>query len=173
MYTQLKIFREERNLEHSPGFIVANITDENKELQIEILNNNELGMICELADHVIYAINAIEATGHDAQSNIECINNYDSQLLDDPSPNRAVSCILIALASYNLEKDVKALALIAKIALNAIGSMGYYAERCVLEKCKTINSRKGSHNYEVGKWQKDPHQDPSTIYQPQYASCKK
>jgi len=208
MYNELFNFREERGLQSSPGNITANITAENAELQIELSNNNVLGMICELSDHVIYSINAMEACGHDAKSNIESISNYDSELLDDPSPERAVSCILIALAGYNLEhiesisnydsellddpsperavscilialagynieRDIKALALIARIALNAINALGFYAERCVLEKAKCINSRKGSHNAEAGKWQKDSRQCKSTLYKPDYPSCKK
>jgi len=173
MYNELFNFREERGLQSSPGNITANITAENAELQIELSNNNVLGMVCELSDHVIYSINAMEACGHDAKSNIESISNYDSELLDDPSPERAVSCILIALAGYNLERDIKALALIAKIALNCINALGFYAERCVLEKAKTINSRKGSHNAEAGKWQKDSRQCKSTLYKPDYPSCKK
>ena len=173
MYNELFNFREERGLQGSPGNITANITAENAELQIELSNNNVLGMICELSDHVIYAINAMEACGHDAETNIESISNYDSELLDDPSPERAVSCILIALAGYNLERDIKALALIARIALNAIDTLGFHAERCVLEKAKCINSRKGSHNAKAGKWQKDPNQCPGTLYKPDYLACKK
>ena len=91
MYNELFNFREERGLQSSPGNITANITAENAELQIELSNNNVLGMVCELSDHVIYSINAIEACGHDAKSNIESISNYDSELLDcllytSPSP---------------------------------------------------------------------------------------
>ena len=173
MYNELAKFREARGLQSSPGNVSANITAENAELQIEVSNNNVLGMVCELSDHVIYAINAIEACGHDAKSNIESISNFDSELLDDPSPDKAVSCILIALANYNIEKDIKALALIAKISINAINALGFHAEKCVLEKAKCINSRKGSHNAEAGKWQKDKNQDPATLYKPDYLNCKK
>ena len=46
MYNELFKFREERGLQGSPGNITANITAENAELQIELSNNNVLGMIC-------------------------------------------------------------------------------------------------------------------------------
>lgn len=173
MYQELNAFREARGLQNSPGNVSANTTREVAEAMVEIANKNIMGMIDEFCDLVIFPLNAIEACGHDAKSNIESIKNYDSELLDDPSPDRAVSCILISLASYSLNKDIKALSLIAKIALNAINALGYHAELCVLEKAKTINSRKGSHNVIEGKWCKDPEQCPTTLYKPDYMSCKK
>lgn len=173
MHRELKKFRKERGLEHEAGDVFGNTLLETGEVHKEIIKNNTLGIIEEFADHVIYAINGMEATGHDAKSNIERINKHDSQLLENPSPKAAVSCILIALANYNLEKDIKALALVAKISLNAIEALGFHAVACVTEKAKCINSRKGSHDKELGKWVKDSNQPKEEIYKPDYLSCKK
>lgn len=175
MYKELATFRENRGLQSTPGNIFANITKETIELRDEIEAERELGIVCELADHVIYPINIIEALGHDAKSNIEQLNTHDSPILDtnDITPTMAVSCIMMALSNWNLEKDIRALALIARIALKALDSLGYHAELCVLEKCKTINSRNGSYNITTDKWEKDEQQPPDTIYQPQYELCKK
>ena len=173
MYNELAIFRKRQGLQSTPGNIFANINKETIELRDEVEAENELGIVCELCDHVIYVINILEALGHEAKSNIDAIQELDTKLLDRASPSISVSYILIALANYNLEKDIKALALIARIALKALDVMGYHAEKCVLEKCKTINSREGSYNTQTDKWEKLESQNPDTLYKPQYAQCKK
>ena len=173
MYNELAIFRKRQGLQSTPGNIFANINKETIELRDEVEAENELGIVCELCDHVIYVINILEALGHEAKSNIDAIQELDTKLLDRASPSLSVSYILIALANYNLEKDIKALALIARIALKALDVMGYHAEKCVLEKCKTINSREGSYNTQTDKWEKLESQNPDTLYKPQYAQCKK
>lgn len=174
MYKSLDVFRANHGLQSTPGNIFVNVGKETLELYDEILAMNELGIICELCDHVIYPINILEALGHDAKSNIEQIKAKDSPILDRDgiTPTMAVSCIMMALSNYNLEKDIRALALIARIALNALESLGYNAEKCVLEKCKTINSREGAYNPKLDKWCKNPKQDKATLYAPDYPSCK-
>ena len=174
MYEQGFIFRKARGLESTPGNVFANITKETIELRDEVEAENELGIVDELCDHVIYPINILEALGHDAKSNIESIQSGDSQLLDNAvSPSESVSCFMIALANWNLEKDVKALALIARIALKALDSMGYNSVACVTEKFLCVNSREGTYNTTTDKWEKFKNQPQSEIYQPQYNQCKK
>jgi hypothetical protein len=174
MYAQGFKFRKARGLESTPGNIFGNITKETIELRDEIEAKRELGVIDELCDHVIYPMNILEALGHDAKSNIDAIQECDSELLEKAgSPSMAVSCFMIALSNYNLEKDIKALSLIARIALKTLDAMGYYAEACVVEKFMCINSREGSYNTEIDKWCKNPDQDPATLYKPQYEKCKK
>jgi hypothetical protein len=175
MYEQGLIFRKAHGLESTPGNIFSNITKETIELLDEVEAENALGMVDELCDHVIYPINIIEALGHDAKSNIESLGLEDSPILDcnDITPKMAVSCIMMALANWNIEKDIKALALIARIALKALHSLGYDSELCVIEKFKCINSREGSYNTLADKWEKDINQNPDTIYQPKYEQCKK
>ena len=125
-------------------------------------------MICELCDHVIYAINAIEATGHDAKSNIE-----RSRDLVAVNPDSIVYPLLLSIADYTISKNIAHLVSVAIIALKGIDMLGYKADACVLEKAKCINSRKGSHNVEAGKWQKFKDQNPATLYKPDYLACKK
>ena len=168
MYNELAKFRKEQGLENTPGNIVANILKETAELEIEISNNNVLGMICELCDHVIYAINAIEATGHDAKSNIE-----RSRDLVAVNPDSIVYPLLLSIADYTISKNIAHLVSVAIVALKGIDMLGYKADACVLEKAKCINSRKGSHNKESGKWEKDPIQPKSELYKPQYNKCKR
>ena len=174
MYQSLETFRENHGLQSTPGNVFANITKETIELRDEVEAGNELGIVCELCDHVIYPINILEALGHDAKSNIDAIQEIDCELLERTnSANVAVTYIMFALANYNLEKDIKALALIARIALKTLCVMGYNAEKAVLEKCKTINSREGSYNTQTDKWEKLITQDKSTLYKPDYLSCRK
>jgi NTP pyrophosphatase (non-canonical NTP hydrolase) len=174
MYEQGFIFREKHWLQSSPGNIFGNITKETMELHDEVEAENELRTIDELCDHVIYPINILEALGHDAQSNIDAIQERDSELLEKAgNPKVAVSCFMVALANYSAEKDIKALALIARIALKTLDAMGYHAELCVIEKFKTVNSREGAYDSQQEKWCKNPDQDPATLYKPQYENCKK
>lgn len=172
MYEQCFKFREKNRTQSTPGNIFANINKETIELRDEVEAENELGIVCELCDHVIYVINILEALGHDAKSNLDAIQSRDTKLLDKASPSLAVSYILIALANYNLEKDIKALALIARIALKTLDVMGYNSVACVTEKGVCINSREGAYDSQQDKWCKSESQCPSTIYQPDYKSCK-
>jgi NTP pyrophosphatase (non-canonical NTP hydrolase) len=173
MYNETAIFRKEKGVENSPGNIFVNINKETSELYDEVEAENELGIVEELCDHVIYVINILEALGHEAKSNIDAIQERDTKLLDKASPSLSVSYILIALANYNLEKDIKALALIARIALKTLEVMGYKSVACVTEKAICINSREGGYDSLQDKWCKNPNQDPDTLYKPQYGNCKK
>ena len=172
MYEQLEIFRKAHGIEHSTGDLMSNVNDEVTEVLREIFKNNVLRMVDEFSDIVIYIINGLEQLGHDAESNIVKAGR-NAMAPGTPTPMQAVASIFMAESHYLLNKDVHALALIANIALSAIDTLGFHAKACVTEKAKCINSREGAHNAEAGKWQKNPNQDPSTLYKPQYNNCKK
>ena len=53
-------------------------------------------------------------------------------------------------------------------ALGAIHKMGYCPTQCMEETLKEVLSRKGELDPSTGKWEKDPNQDPSTLYKANY-----
>ena len=71
-------------------------------------------------------------------------------------------------------KDIKV------FAINECEQMGYDDELTDREVFKHINCRKQDPDQKeqwkqfgaVGKWKKDPHQDPSELYEPNYKECK-
>lgn len=172
MYDDCLIFRRTNKIEFSPGDLMSNVNDELTEVLKEIFNYNELRIIDEFSDVVIYLLNGLEQLGHDAKSNIERAG--DNAMTDKhPTPTQGVAAIYMALAHYLVKKDVKALALAANVALSAIDALGYHAVAVVTEKVKCINSREGAFNFQLAKWQKNPDQDPLTIYKPRYEQCRK
>lgn len=172
MYNELLKFRKARKIEFHPGDLHSNINDEVTEALREIFKGNALALIAEFCDIAIYVTNGLEQLGHDAKSNIE-LSGKNSMLEKHPTPTQAIAAIKLAQAHYLLGKDIKSLALMAYIAMSAIDTMGYHAVACVTEKAICINSREGSYNPKLSKWCKNPDQDPSTLYKPQYENCKK
>ena len=172
MYNQMAKFRKNHGIEYSPGDLMSNVNEEVGEVLREIFKHNVLRMVDEFSDVVIYIGNGLEQLGHDAKSNIERAGK-NAMVDDSPTPTQAVAAIYMALSHYLLNKDVHALALIANVALKAIEALGYHAVACVTEKAKCINSREGSYNDAESKWCKNPNQDKSTLYKPNYLSCRK
>lgn len=168
MYAELSNFRVSHHLENSCGNVTANMFKELGELLVEIDRNDELKIIDELCDLVIFPINAMEAMGHDAQSNI-------NRIAQDWNVTVKTAAIFTGnrLVNYIQTKDIKELAQIAAWCLVAIRTMDFSAELCVKEKAKCINSRNGSYDESQQKWCKDENQDKSTIYQPNYNSCRR
>lgn len=66
-------------------------------------------------------------------------------------------------------QQVDALCDIIVLATGAIHKLGYNPEQSMLETLREINSRQGTINPATGKWQKDPNQDPSTLYTADYS----
>ena len=166
-YTELSIFRKRTGMQYSCGNVVASSFKELGELVIEIDKNDELKIIDELCDLVIFPVNALEAMGHDAKTHIEKHN--DLWLC---SPKTAAMLTGTGLVKYMKSKDIKELSLIAAWSMQAIRSMGFSPDDCVLEKAMCINSREGEYNESEEKWCKNPNQDPATLYKPRYDFCR-
>jgi len=171
MYNETAKFRKAHKIEFHPGDLHSNINDEVTEALREIYSGDTLALIGELCDITIYVNNGLEQLGHDAKSNIELSGKY--AMIERPTPTQAIGAIKLAQAHYLLNKDIKSLALMAYIAMSAIDALGYHAAACVAEKGKCINSREGSYNPKLSKWCKNPSQNPTTLYKPQYENCKK
>ena len=73
-------------------------------------------------------------------------------------------------ASTDLER-IDALCDLIVVATGAIHKLRYDPNVAMEETYYEINSRKGSVN-STGKWQKDPNQDPSTLYKANYTLAK-
>lgn len=58
------------------------------------------------------------------------------------------------------------------ICYSYIYQCGYDPVLCMDETIAKINSRHGGWDAVARKWIKDPHQDPTTLYAPDYAACK-
>lgn len=78
-----------------------------------------------------------------------------------------------AYANEDQHEMLDALCDIIVVAAGAIYKMGYHPELALKETVKEITSRKGSFNEEIGKWQKDINQDPSTLYKADYRTTKR
>ena len=50
--------------------------------------------------------------------------------------------------------------------------LNYDPDKCHEETLKEISSRNGDWSDEKGKWVKDVHQDPKTLYKADYSKCK-
>jgi hypothetical protein len=78
-------------------------------------------------------------------------------------------------SSQEFQEDqevIDALCDIIVVATGAIHKLGYDPEKALNETVKEITSRRGSFNEDVGKWEKDLSQDPSTLYKANYSNCK-
>jgi hypothetical protein len=78
--------------------------------------------------------------------------------------------------AYDNDNDydmLDALCDIIVVATGAIYKMGYHPELALKQTVKEITSRKGSFNEELGKWQKDINQDPSTLYKADYRTARR
>lgn len=73
-----------------------------------------------------------------------------------------------ATVKHNEYEQVDALADIIVFATGALHKMGYDPEAVLSETLKEINSREGSVNESTGKWEKNPDQDPFTLYKAVY-----
>ena len=78
-----------------------------------------------------------------------------------------------AYANDDQYEMLDALCDIIVVATGAIYKMGYEPELALQETVKEITSRQGAFNEETGKWQKDPNQDPSTLYKAYYSNAKR
>jgi exoribonuclease II len=76
-------------------------------------------------------------------------------------------------ATNDENEMVDALCDIIVVATGALHKLGYYPQVALQETVKEITSREGSFNEETGKWQKDPNQDPSTLYKACYSNAKR
>lgn len=79
---------------------------------------------------------------------------------------------LTAYAENDEYEMVDALCDIIVFAVGGIRKLGYAPEAALQETVKEIMSRKGSLDEVSGKWQKDPSQDPATLYKAQYSNAR-
>lgn len=80
---------------------------------------------------------------------------------------------LYANANNDEHEMVDALCDIIVVATGGLYKLGYDPKQALLETVKEITSRRGSFNSDVGKWCKDPNQDPDTLYQANYTNAKR
>lgn len=78
-----------------------------------------------------------------------------------------------AYAEGDKHEMVDALCDIMVVATGALHKLGYDPEKALLETTKEISSRKGAFNDDIGKWEKDPNQDPETLYKADYSVARR
>jgi hypothetical protein len=71
------------------------------------------------------------------------------------------------------DKTVDGLCDIVVVAIGALHKLGYNPEAALMETVKEITSRHGALDETTGKWQKDPKQDPKTLYAANYVLAKR
>lgn len=169
MFNELQVFRSRTGQTKSLGNYSGNVIKEIDEALEAVNNCDELGLVCEYADWVIYSINELALLGFTPEAELYRFA-YESQT---PQHDNAITNARSAAKQYAQTENIDYICMIAGLALGTIRAMGFNAEQCVLEKAKCINSRKGEINHETGKWEKDPNQDKSELYKPNYESCRK
>lgn len=78
-----------------------------------------------------------------------------------------------AAQADNVDEIVDALCDIVVVAVGSLYKLGYDATLALQETTKEILSRQGAINTETGKWQKNPNQDPTTLYKAQYDNARR
>lgn len=155
--TELELFRKDRNLTQSGDFI-TNILEELVEVRKA---SNESNLIEEISDICVYCFNELEFLGKD--HNPSDWGGVDS--VDD-----LTKCTMNYLGNSSvLSGDIKCM---LNDCFSFIHNKGYDFDKVMLETTKKINSRKGAYCEKAGKWKKDPTQNSSELYTPDYLLCK-
>lgn len=161
----LKEFREDRRINGKIG-IKNNVGEEALEVAEAILSGDELKVIGEICDIVVFCENYLSCFD---SSLAHCGDRRESSFDD---------VIIEGLLFKNLRTTwdeviaIKALSLIV-VCKSAIESAGYDFRTCMIEVCHKILSRNGAYCEKRKKWCKDKSQPKSELYAPDYASCKK
>ena len=79
---------------------------------------------------------------------------------------------MVASSKGNAYDMVDALCDIVVVAVGGLHKLGYDPTAALEETLKEITSRQGALNKSTGKWEKDPKQDPSTLYRASYKEAK-
>lgn len=78
-----------------------------------------------------------------------------------------------ACLNKNDHEIVDALCDMIVLATGAIFKLGYNPTIALSETVKEISSRVGSVNTITGKWEKEPNQDPATLYKADYTMAER
>jgi len=171
-YARLNVWREERGLnsKEGAGNTAASLLDESKELVLAIAKKDTMEVIDAFCDHIIFAINALEARGFNAEIAIGEKVSRTSQI-----KHKAVASMLVfKISEFILNEAPKELVDIARISTSAIYAMGYCPVKCISETIKEIESRTGEYSEVTQKWEK--HRTPEAMalwYSANYKACKR
>lgn len=163
----LEEFRNDRRIDGKIG-IKNNVGEEALEVAEAILNGDESKVIGEVCDIVVFCENYISCfDSADSYDDVHCHSKVKLKEV-------VIYGLLFETDTPDIEKAIHYEAFnLVSICKSAIESSGYDFELCMIEVCNKILSRKGAFNEEAGKWCKDPSQDKSELYAPQYHLCKK
>ena len=164
--TDLEAFRKNRGLENELGDIVTYTSKELNEAREAHWKDDIDNLIEELCDICVYSFNGIAQLGSDDftyYKNGHVIESFDH-----------LCCNLFSiLANMSLSDNTIFFSAIINNCSTYIEKLGYNFELAMNETVKKINSRDGAMNELTGKWEKDPLQDKSTLYIPNYKGCLK
>lgn len=73
----------------------------------------------------------------------------------------------------DINEMIDALCDVIVVATGSIHKLNYDPTLALNETAKEILSRQGAINIETGKWQKNPDQDPDTLYKAQYDNARR
>lgn len=79
----------------------------------------------------------------------------------------------VAYSAGDETEMVDALCDIIVVAAGALHKLGYDPKKAMKETTKEISSRVGAFDESVGKWKKDPNQDPETLYKSDYTVARR
>lgn len=147
------------------GCLEANITDELKEVMIEVYKDDPLGAVAEFTDVIVFCVNGI------AMMNGRTSIRFG--MGDVVEPSQAIQLSLCYLADFSATKSIGFLQDIIDVCCDCIESMGFDAEKAMMETCKKINSRDGAYDEAVGKWCKFTDEaSKSKWYTPDYSKAE-
>ncbi|MDB4261430.1 hypothetical protein N9878_01045 [bacterium] len=160
----LVVFRNNHNLNGNLNDIVTYISEEITEVRKAYWNNDIDNLIEELCDCCIYSFNGMAVLGENNPA-------YSKQFITDDFNDLSHS-LFFHVSMLCHEVKPKSLCLIIDYCASYIEKSGYNFELAMNETVKKINSRQGAMNNDTGKWEKSVSQCKSTLYRPDYQSCK-
>ncbi len=163
--TGLMKFRKQAGLETHLGDIVTDVLDEIVEVRKEVQAGNEVEMIGEFTDIVVYCENALAQLGESRGELFFTVRNINVRdvLID----------ISMDIVRYDRDKSPHIFRHISRKIMLLIDALGYDFDKCMMETTKKILSRRGKLNPKTLKWEKDRTQDHWELYHPNYSRCKK
>ena len=163
VFQGLDKFREERGLQNDCGNWRANILEEVVEYMRADTEHDKIDALC---DAFVFAVNSIAVMGVKPG----CFPVASVLIRNHPFVRDAVR--EMSFTGESVSANFSYLCFMMECSFSSIFNMGYDPNKCLLETCKEINSRKGAHDHSIGKWVKDKNQDPATLYKADYSKCK-
>lgn len=168
---ELRKWREARNMQNNEFVVekeVASMLDECKEVLLAETDEHKAEEYCDIA---IFAFNGLGWRREPYDGSFRIVGSCVSIVLE------SLSTMLKVKAGWKIPTELNYIIQLCEVAVN---ELGYSFRKMMLEKIKVISSREQDPeqvkewalNGASGKWRKYELQDKSTIYKPDFESCR-